>query len=61
MSSSDAMFEASFVYFQYGNVRAAHVKIVCVCFPLVSTWAVVNLQLLLLSDGFQLLGFYSLK
>ena len=27
MSSSDAMFEASSVYFQYVNGRAAHVKI----------------------------------
>ena len=27
MSSSDAMFEASSVYFQYVNERAAHVKI----------------------------------
>ena len=27
MSSSDAMFEASPVYFQYVNERAAHVKI----------------------------------
>ena len=29
MSSSDAMFEASSVYFQYLNERAAHVKIDC--------------------------------
>ena len=27
MSSSDGMFEASSVYFQYVNERAAHVKI----------------------------------
>ena len=27
MSSSDAMFEASCMYFQYVNYRAAHVKI----------------------------------
>ena len=27
MSSSDAMFETSLVYFQYVNERAAHVKI----------------------------------
>ena len=27
MSSSDAMFEASSVYFQHVNERAAHVKI----------------------------------
>ena len=27
MSSSDAIFEASSVYFQYGNERGAHVKI----------------------------------
>ena len=27
MSSSDAMFEASSVHFQYVNERAAHVKI----------------------------------
>ena len=27
MSSSDAMFEASFVYFQYLNELTAHVKI----------------------------------
>ena len=27
MSSSDDMFEASSVYFQYENERAAHVKI----------------------------------
>ena len=27
MSSSDAMFEASAVYFQYVKERAAHVKI----------------------------------
>ena len=27
MSSSGAMFEASSVYFQYGNERAAHLKI----------------------------------
>ena len=27
MSSSDAMFEASSVYFQYVNEQAAHVKI----------------------------------
>ena len=27
MTSSDAMFEASCVYFQYVNQRAAHVKI----------------------------------
>ena len=27
MSSSDAMFEASSVYFQYVNERAIHVKI----------------------------------
>ena len=38
MFSSDAMFEASSVYFQYVNERAAHVKI-----DRVSTWAVVNL------------------
>ena len=30
MSSSDAMFEASGVYFDYVNERAAHVKIDCV-------------------------------
>ena len=30
MFSSDAMFEASSVYFQYVNERAAHVKIDCV-------------------------------
>ena len=30
MSSSDAMFEASSVYFQYVNERAAHVKLDCV-------------------------------
>ena len=28
------------------------------CFPLVSTWAMVGLQFLLLADGFRLLGFY---
>ena len=27
MASSDAMFEASFAYFQYVNERAGHVKI----------------------------------
>ena len=27
MSSSESMFEASSVYFQYGNGRAAHVKL----------------------------------
>ena len=42
MSSSDAMFEASSVYFQYVNERAAHIKIDSF-YPLVSTWAVVNL------------------
>ena len=40
--SSDAMFEASSVYSQYVNERAAHVKN-RQCFPSVSTWAVVNL------------------
>ena len=35
MSSSDVMFEASSVYFQYENERAAHVTI-----DSVSTWAV---------------------
>ena len=30
MSSSDAMFEASSVYFQYVNERYAHLKIDCV-------------------------------
>ena len=56
MSSSDAMFEASPVYFQYVNERVAHVKN-RPCFPSVSTWAVVNLQFLLLSGGFRLLFF----
>ena len=42
MSSSDGMFEASSVYFQYVNERAAHVKI----------------DIFFLSDGFQQLGFY---
>ena len=52
MSSSDNMFEASSVHFQFVNERAAHVKIDSV---LVLTWAVVNLLFLLLSDGFRLL------
>ena len=43
MPSSDAMFEASSVYFQYVNERAAHVKINRHYFPSVSTWAVVNI------------------
>ena len=42
MSSSNAMFEASSVYFQYVNERAAHVKLDRAS-PSVSTWAVVNL------------------
>ena len=41
MFSSDAIFEASSVYFQYVNEQAAHVKEDC--FPSVSTWAAVNL------------------
>ena len=46
MSSSDAMFEASSVYFQYVNEPAAHVKIDLVsrrCRPV---------------EGFRRLGFY---
>ena len=42
MSSSDAMFEAASMYFQYVNQRAAHVKIDRVS-RRVSTWAAVNL------------------
>ena len=59
MSSSDAMIEASSVYFQYVNERDDHVKIDRAFrrFRL-STYAVVNLQFLLLSDGFRLLGFH---
>ena len=49
---SAVLFEASPVYFQHVNERAAP------CFPSVSTWAVVNLLFHLLSDGFRLLGFY---
>ena len=41
MTSSDAMFEASPVYFQCVNERAAHVNIDC--FLSVSTLAVVNI------------------
>ena len=48
MPSSDATFEAPSVYFQCVNEQAAHVKIDC--FPSVLTWAVVNLEFLLLSD-----------
>ena len=57
MSSLDAMFEASSVYFQYVNERAAHVKVDRVSHR-VSTWAEVNLLFLLLSNGFRLPGFY---
>ena len=39
MSSSNAMFEASSVCFQYVNERAAHVKIDRVS----RRWAIVNL------------------
>ena len=60
MSSSNAMFEASSLYFQYVNEQAAHVKN-RPCFPSLSTWAVVNLSFLLLSDGSWLLGFYELN
>ena len=56
MSSLEAMFEASPVHFQYVNEQAAHGKLDCL--PTVSTWAVVNLYFLLLSDGFRLQGFY---
>ena len=53
MSSSDAMFETS-LYFKYVNERAGHVKIDR---DSVSNLMVVNLEFLLLSDGFRLLGF----
>ena len=60
MSSSDAMFETFFCVFPVCTWAS------CSCknrpwFPSVSTWAVVILQFLLLSDGFQLLGFYEWK
>ena len=42
----------SSVYFQSVNEQAAHVKIDG------ASWAVVILLFLLLSDGFQRLGFY---
>ena len=54
MSSLDTMFEAFFCVFRYVNERAASVKIDCDsrrCRP-------GNVLFLLLSDGFQLLGFY---
>ena len=41
MSSSDAMFDALSVYFQYVNERAARKN--RSCFPSVSTWAIVNI------------------
>ena len=43
MSSSDAMFEALSVYFQYVNERAAHDCKNRLRFPSVSTYAVINL------------------
>ena len=57
MSSSDAMFEASSVYSQYVNEQIVKIDSV----PSLSTWAVVNLLFLLLSDGFRLLGFNERK
>ena len=59
MSSSDAMFEDSSVYYQSLNEQAAHVNIDI--FPSVSTWAVVNPLFLLLSGGFRLIVFNEWK
>ena len=54
MSSSDAMFEASSVYFQYVNERAAHLKIdpVSVDVDLGLSISLISL----VSDSFRLLG-----
>ena len=48
MSSSDAMFEALSVYFQYANERAAHVK--KTVFPISVDQG--HSKFLLLLDGF---------
>ena len=59
MSSLDAMFEGSSVYFQYVNEPAAHVKIDQV--PVGVDLGCSKFLYLLLSGGFRLLGFYELK
>ena len=43
MSSSDAMFEALYMYFQYVNKQIAYECKNRQCYSLVSTLAVVNL------------------